>query len=314
MTKSSGNSHITVAICTYNRSAYLRDTLACLGIQQTDLAKFDVLVVNNNCTDDTDDIIKQAQADYPALQLGSVQEKQQGLSHARNRALNDSRGEYVLFIDDDVYIEDDFIESWTQFVESGKVDAAGGPISVHFDDGKPRWFPMILAQMLGRHKAQKPHYVYPKGAFPHGGNMIFKRDIALAIGFNTSIGRTGNQLSAGEEKDFFRRLQSRKVTIRHNPDASLKHRIGGERLTKDYFVRQARGIGHGDAHSGVSSFIWYPTQLAKLVASCIISAGYLLKLQKDKAQMLIRFRIEVIRGFRTAKSGETTATDNPSLA
>lgn len=289
-----------MAICTYNRSRYLADTLQYLAGQTAVQGNFEILVVNNNSTDATEEIVRQ----WPDVRM--VRESSQGLSFARNRALREARFTYTLFIDDDVILPANFLQTWLGFL-ADYPDAAlvGAPIYVHFDDGKPSWFPMILAQMLGRHKAKSKGYRYPTGSYPHGGNMLLETQTALqAGGFNTGIGRSGATLSAGEEKDFFLRLQQAGIHILHNPHAVLGHRVGNERLTHEYVYRQARGIGHGDAlvtHGGPGVWKWYLKQVLKWVVSLVISAGYLAGFRAGCAVTVLRFRHEVLRGFRQAR-------------
>jgi len=295
---------ITVAICTYNRSRYLADTLHYLAMQTTVQGDYEILVVNNNSTDATDEVLRQ----WPDVR--AVREDSQGLSYARNRALREARFTHTLFIDDDVILPSDFLWAWQAFLtDHPDVCLAGAPIYVHFDDGKPSWFPMILAQMLGRHKARPEGYQYPAGSYPHGGNMLLNTQIALkAGGFNTGIGRTGAVLSAGEEKDFFLRLQRGGTQIMHNPNAVLGHRVGNERLTHEYVYRQARGIGHGDAlvtHGMAAVWKWHLKQGLKWAVSLVVSAGYLAGLRAGCALTVLRFRIEVLRGFLQARQSSS---------
>src|SRR5207253_11169792 len=98
--------HATVAICTWNRSQLLRQTLD----QFLDLAipagmTWELLVVNNNSTDDTDVVLAEFESRLPLRRLF---EREPGLSHARNAALAAATGDYILFTDDDVLIA----QSW----------------------------------------------------------------------------------------------------------------------------------------------------------------------------------------------------------
>src|SRR5436305_6222611 len=92
----------TIAIATYNRAEELRLTLAGLMKLRTEGAgEYEVLVVGNRCTDQTAEVARTF-----ALSSGGrvryVEEPQQGLSHARNRAIAESRYEIITFLDDDV--------------------------------------------------------------------------------------------------------------------------------------------------------------------------------------------------------------------
>ena len=78
---------ISVCICTYNRSASLQRTLESFALQcPADFGQVELLVVDNNCTDDTDLIVEEFRVRLPVRR---VTERRQGLAHARNRAVTD---------------------------------------------------------------------------------------------------------------------------------------------------------------------------------------------------------------------------------
>ncbi|HAC14751.1 MAG TPA: hypothetical protein DCE78_02220 [Bacteroidetes bacterium] len=296
---------LTVAICTYNRCAYLRDTLSDLAKQQYSDRDVEILVVNNNSTDGTVEFLS-GYVHEGNLGFRWVSEARQGLSYARNRALSESGAQYVLYIDDDVFLDEDFIENWIQFIDANPtMTEAGGPISVHFDDGQPQWFPMVLKQMLGHHHPYDQDQNYRSGDYPHGGNMLFHRESALKLGgFNVDLGRSGTNLSGGEEKELNRRIIQSGGIVRYNAASGLRHRIGKDRLTKTYFKKQARGIGIGDRNSAISgtdAIRWMLLQSLKLSGSIIIAFGYLISLRPAAAKALIQFRLEVIKGYFSAE-------------
>lgn len=292
---------LTVAICTYNRSAYLADTLRGLEAQRGEVAGVEVLVVNNNSSDATESLLR----DWVwrgRCGWSWVSEQMQGLSHARNRALRESGAPWVLYIDDDVFVAEDFLESWVGFIRRHEhMAGGGGPIEVHFDAGRPGWFPMVLRQMLGYHAPYSAEVRYRGSDYPHGGNMLVDREKALALGgFDPELGRKGAVLGGGEEKDLFARLRERGGEVWYNPGAGLRHRIGSERLSREYVLGQARGMGAGDrrvCRTGVEVLRWSVVQGVKVLGTLVYALGYLVSGQFSASGMLIRFRIEVIRGF-----------------
>lgn len=294
---------ISIAICTYNRCRYLRDTLNYLQHQKGTVEHVEVLVIDNNSTDETQDVILQF-GRTSTIDFRSLKETTQGLSFARNRALHESQSEYVLYIDDDVILGENFIQNWLDFLDRNPlIVGGGGPIEVHFDEGQPTWFPMVLRQMLGHHSPYAREREYHGSEYPHGGNMLVHRETALKLhGFNTALGRIGTGLGGGEEKDFFKRLAQADTAIIFNPGATLKHRIGPERLSKEYFLKQAEGIGSGERLIR-RGWIRFTTGLAiqgvKLAGSLVISAGYLLRFRAQSALSLLQFRIRVLKGYIT---------------
>ena len=96
---------ITIAICTYDRARNLRDTLESLHQMTVPVgAEPEVIVVDNNSTDDTESFVE-ALAARNSLSLRYLFEPKQGLSHARNCAVHAARGTYIIWTDDDVRVD-----------------------------------------------------------------------------------------------------------------------------------------------------------------------------------------------------------------
>src|ERR1700694_4507645 len=93
---------ITIAICTWNRAPSLRTTLESIAAASPPReSTFEIVVINNNCTDATDQIA----GEFAARLLVRVHhEEKAGLSHARNKAIDAASGEYIIWIDDDVTV------------------------------------------------------------------------------------------------------------------------------------------------------------------------------------------------------------------
>ncbi|MEZ4935384.1 MAG: glycosyltransferase [Saprospiraceae bacterium] len=71
---------VSVIICTYNREKFLPDSLDSVAAQQADKNAFELVVVNNNCTDRTDDIVRQFIEKHPDLKVTYVVEMKKDLS------------------------------------------------------------------------------------------------------------------------------------------------------------------------------------------------------------------------------------------
>src|SRR5215213_3679943 len=92
----------TVAICTWNRAALLPEVLGRLARARPPAGGWELLVVNNNSTDDTERVLD---AFAGRLPLRRAFEQRQGLSHARNTAVKEATGEYLVWTDDDALVE-----------------------------------------------------------------------------------------------------------------------------------------------------------------------------------------------------------------
>jgi len=91
---------LSVVIPTHNRSDALAATLARLAEQDFG-ESWEVIVVNNRCTDDTDEVVRRQ--NFPAL-LRLVHEETPGVAAARNRGAREARGEILVFIDNDILV------------------------------------------------------------------------------------------------------------------------------------------------------------------------------------------------------------------
>jgi glycosyltransferase involved in cell wall biosynthesis len=82
----------------------------CVASQiNADCDPLEVLIVDNNCTDDTNQIVETFHVRLP---VRFVTERRQGLAHARNRAVTEFRGDVLLFTDDDVRLEPGWLAAY----------------------------------------------------------------------------------------------------------------------------------------------------------------------------------------------------------
>ncbi|MBN31443.1 MAG: hypothetical protein CL845_05545 [Crocinitomicaceae bacterium] len=298
---------ITIAICSYNRRDYLFDTLTDVNRFKSKPKEAEVVVINNNSTDGTAKMLEDFEWTSPLALLTFVESKQ-GLSHARNRAILEAKGEFILFIDDDVYAKPEFLNNWVNNLKSHPhLVGGGGRIIVHFDGEKPLWFPPVLSSILGHHFPYKKSHRYSGRVYPLGGNMLVKKDWFDEHGaFNPLLGRNGKVLGGGEEKDVFAKMKLNNAAIWFFPECVLKHRIGVSRLSRDYVMRQAFGMGAGDrirCQNAKDVFNWNLLQSIKVMGTIVYGCLYLLRGRFPATAVLFQFRFALIRGFYS-RTGE----------
>jgi glycosyltransferase involved in cell wall biosynthesis len=129
---------ISVCLCTYNRSESLRRTLDSLVSQKNiDLDTIKVLVIDNNCTDGTVELVG---AFRERLPIRRVTENRQGLAHARNRAVAEFRGDFLLFTDDDVRLSPGWLAAYQDAIRRfPEAEYFGGRILPDWGQAKPQW-------------------------------------------------------------------------------------------------------------------------------------------------------------------------------
>lgn len=131
---------LSIVVCTYNRADLLVDCLESLVNQDVDPESYEVIIVNNNSTDKTLEVVDRFAKKYPNIR--TVQELNQGLSHARNRGWREARGKYVAYIDDDAKASPDWCKRIlnTFSTVTPTPAAVGGQIFPYYETLPPAWF------------------------------------------------------------------------------------------------------------------------------------------------------------------------------
>ncbi|MDH4317072.1 MAG: glycosyltransferase family 2 protein [Desulfobulbaceae bacterium] len=229
--------HLTIAICTYNNAKLLADTLASLGSLEVDPEiDYQVLVVNNNCTDETDLVLSTYGEKID--RLTTVHESRQGLSYARNRALSEAEGDYVCFLDDDVVVDPEWLNGVATAFKRYQADIVGGKSYLILPCDRPAWFYPELEILLSKlDYGSQPLIGTDKELF--GLNFAVKKQTALMLGgFKDNLGRKGNLLLSGEEKEFQKRVIAGGGKCVYQPEAVVGHVVPLGRMKKKWFLKR----------------------------------------------------------------------------
>jgi glycosyltransferase involved in cell wall biosynthesis len=236
---------ITVAICTWNRCRLLAQTLE----QMTRLrvpgdTDWELLIVNNNCTDATREVIRSYSH---RLRIREIVEKKPGLSHARNCALAHAKGDYILWTDDDVRVDEGWLTAFSETAARYPNGAVfGGPIEPWFPvTPDPEFlvsFPALRTGFCGVDHGEPERYLGPE-QYVWGANMAFRRAAVDGLLFDPALGVCRMVFKIGEEKDFIQRVRQRGGSIVWSPAMRVQHYIDPSRMTRGYLKR--RYTGHG---------------------------------------------------------------------
>ena len=226
----------SIIVCTYNRAESLKDTLAALAaLKSAPDLQWEVLVVDNNSRDHTRQVVEAAQRDWPRLRY--LFEPAQGLSHARNRGIAESDGEVILFTDDDVLPEPDWLETTLAGLEKYGADACGGYIAPIWETPPPAWLTERFYGFLAVRTDRSDDYpIETPSQAPFGANMAFKKSVFEKVGqFDTSRGRKGKILASGEDGEMFERILGAGLKAVFLGKSRVHHKVEASRMTKRYF-------------------------------------------------------------------------------
>ncbi|MDO8445564.1 MAG: glycosyltransferase family A protein [Deltaproteobacteria bacterium] len=231
---------ISVVVCTYNRADLLSGCLRSLAEQTLDKSLYEVIVVNNNSTDNTLETAEGYAAIHTNFRV--VSETRQGLSHARNRGYMEGRGEYVAYIDDDAKAYPDWILQMKSFIERHPdIKVFGGSYDAFSLVDIADWFPPEYGSLdLG--DEERPIRVGHE--WITGSNMVIRKDLLSSRGgFNINLGMKGNTISYGEETRFFLDLAAVKVPIYYVPKMKVRHLIAEYKLNLKWLLLSNYSIG-----------------------------------------------------------------------
>lgn len=229
--------HASIVVCTYNRADSLAHTLDCLKKQQlrADI-DWEVIVVDNNSKDSTRTTVEAAMSGFPELHYEF--EGRQGLSHARNHGIDVASGDIVLFTDDDVCPEPDWVQVILDSMTKHGCDACGGYIAPVWEKQPPVWLTERFYGFLAIKTDTVERQIMSASDTPFGANMAFRRELFARHGaFDVTRGRMGNVLASGEDGELFERILNGGGKVMYFPRARVHHRVEAFRVEKAYFRR-----------------------------------------------------------------------------
>ncbi|MEM7572572.1 MAG: glycosyltransferase [Bacteroidota bacterium] len=297
---------ISLIVCTYNREKFLGDCLDSILAQSLDIEQYEVIVINNKSTDSTAEILQQFAARAPA-NWSFLLEKQQGLSYARNRGIQEAKGVFLTYVDDDAILATNYLQLQFEHLQlHPELAGLGGKILAKFEGPKPAWFnPYTAPTYFSHYDRGDKSYVYREGDFPFGCNMCLRKSLIEPLGgFDTDLGRIGKGGLGGEEKKLFGQIINAGGKVRYLPELWVHHQVDHYRTQRAYVEKISRGLGvsHRLLYCGPETSSWscFKANLRmrlKLVAAHLLSFKYRLQGNKAVGPHLVQFRRWVLEEF-----------------
>lgn len=238
------NPLISVVIPTFNRCAHLGPALKSILAQTYE--PLEIVVVNNNCTDGSSNVIEALATQDSRVR--HIKEPQQGLNPARNRGLQEARGEIIAYFDDDELAPTWWLNRLWECYEATGADGVGGGYRPLWEAGPDPWLQRssIFKEMLGVFSwgpQRKP------ADWLVGGNCSYRRDTLLEVGgFNTATGYTSRRsMSDGADVALGQKLRDAGYKLWYEPEAGVFHKIPRSRQKLTRVLRGAFWTAYADA-------------------------------------------------------------------
>ena len=241
----------TVLIATYNRAALLHETLVSLTKMHVRPGRrWEVVVVDNNSSDDTRGVVERLQAAFP-VPLRYVFEGRQGRSSALNTGITVALGAVLAFTDDDVQVAPGWLDAACDALsgDDASLAYAGGPVRPIWEAPPPAWLDPARGDLWGTIAIQDhgpERFIYEdRRRVPLGANMATRREFFDVVGpFRADLGRSSGTLVLGQEVPEIL-LRARHAGLRgvYVPEMELHHHVPARRLTPEYFRKWWFGKG-----------------------------------------------------------------------
>ena len=230
---------ISVIICCYNSAWVIKRTLEGLKKQIfSSPLPYEVLLVDNCCTDDTvkiaNDTMRNSQIEFRI-----VKESKPGLVFARRRGIKEVKYEYSLYCDDDNIICPSYVSTMAKILDTvPNVGAAGGKGVVEFC-AEP-------AEIVKEHLD-----CYAVGSQLEHDDWLFGAGLAVRTNVVRNIydnqrcymmGRQGKKLLSGDDSELVLSIVLRGYKIFATDEITYIHILKANRLTEEYFHRLYKGL------------------------------------------------------------------------
>jgi glycosyltransferase involved in cell wall biosynthesis len=260
---------IDLIICTYNNASFLdRALIAMSGQRVPPEVEWRVLVVNNNCTDQTCSVVERHIESGRIPNLSMVFEPKQGLTPARLCGVKNTMAEWLAFVDDDCLLEEDWVAQAARFaLAHPDCGAFGGRVVLSWQTPPPAY---VLK--YGYSFAEQDHGMLPKqvGCLV-GTGVVIRRSVLSACGWvkrQFLADRIGNQLISGGDVEMALRIAARNA-LWYNPECKLSHVIPSTRISEKYLMAINRGLGTSKLYG--DSMLW-PGRYQAWLVLCVFEA------------------------------------------
>lgn len=234
---------ISVIIGTYNRcDSLMKSVQSVILTNVPDGITWELVIVDNNSTDKTRELIADVKFKTTA-DIRYVLEKRPGLSHARNRGIDESKGRIIAFLDDDCIVDPSWLSCLVhEFYSDPELCGIGGRVELFDERDKP----VTIMTSRDRRLFSSAGQLF---SFMHGCNMAFNRKVFQKIGgFDVRLG-PGTKILAAEDADIIYRVFKNGFKMLYCPELLVYHNHGRRLDTQVATLLRGYTIGRGAFYS-----------------------------------------------------------------
>ena len=280
--------YISIVVCTYNRAPLLAEAMQTLTEQSVAPSSYEIIVVDNNSSDDTHSVVTEFCRRYPNVRY--CFEPRQGVAHARNRGWKEARGEYVGYLDDDCIAPKEWLAVAAEVIKQYSPGVLGGPVLPRYDTPKPPWYEDIYIALDWGDQARAL-----SGKILSAQNLFVRRALLSEVGgFDPNLGHRGEARAFGEETSLQMSIRATmpEQIIYYDPRLCVNHMIQAEHMALRWLARERFARGRYHAHrKGKSEHLGQLSLLRRAVLTlvsigAVVVSGVLLRNRKKDPYFL----------------------------
>lgn len=226
----------SIVICTYRRPDKLWRCLSSLIKElENTILPAEILVIDNSPAEEAKEVIELFKAH--AVRMRYIHEPVTGLAYARNRGIEEAKGNYIFYLDDDAWVEEGFAKRLFDTMTGEDYDAFGSFVKGYTPKNAPEWLKTAYYHPL--------RFMNKRGllqtGYLHGGASAYKTDVLhLLGGYDTDLGMRGTEIGYGEDTELEKRLRKKGFRIGYDPELVVHHEIQYDtidKLCRSYYLR-----------------------------------------------------------------------------
>ena len=235
--------YLTILLCTYNRVKLLKPLIDEL-IKQVNIqnrSDLEILLIDNNSNDGTSELALSYAKNCNFINYEF--EEKQGLAKARNKGIKLAKGEVIVFIDDDIVLDQNWLKEIVNSLSRYPYKAFGGKVIPLWEKEKPKYINLtghfaLNQKIFPAHDNGDKERLYPinkEETNPIGANMWIYKELFNKYGnFREDLGRVGYGGIPCEDTEFCSRLLKNNENIFYYPNAFVYHPVSTYRMSKEF--------------------------------------------------------------------------------
>ena len=237
---------ISLIICTYNNAPLLDRVLLSISKQKNSInCDWSVLVVNNNCTDNTTEVVTNFIHSGNIPNLSTINEVKQGLSYARLCGINNTTAEWIAFIDDDCILQDNWVEKAILFAKSHpKCGAFGGKVILDWEFPPSEILLKYKSSFAAQDYGEEDRLIELNCIV--GAGLVINRTAILQSGWldkQLLADRKGKELTSGGDSEIIIRIRQAGYEIWYCSGCILNHYMPAKRISEEYLMKLQYSFG-----------------------------------------------------------------------